>query len=370
MKNVYLITGNDTSSIGERARILIQELTGGENNAFNLEIYKENDERTFIQVIEEALISLSTPSFLGNKKTIWLENLSFPASNEKSSSTENPLEGRIWTKLVDFITQDFPNDINLVISGPEVSSESQLYASCSKVGRVITCTKPELNSRSWREGIRRAILNKARSLEIKLTNEIIEYLTEVIGVDTDRLTNEIEKIYCYSGKNPTIGQVQELCTGNREAVFYALSSAIGTRDINTALKTVAQLLGHGKEPENLVIGQIRYLGKYINELIQAKLLMSYYKIHSGARLSAIIASMNPADKERFKTNVILSKGSWRIGVLCSHAEKFTGKELITALSLIMNADKLLVSSGLPKQFILETLVLRIITGPQKVLSRN
>ena len=363
MANVYLITGNDIDGIEKRAKTIVRECTDENNDAFGLEVYKESDERGPSQVVEDALISLFTPPFLGERKTVWLQNISFPeAIGSPSRSEASPRLAGPLSKLVDFISSSFPNDISLVISGPGVGSTSPLYKSCAKAGKVISCTKPDLNSSSWRGDIRRIILNKTRQLEMTLSNEAIEYLIEVVGVDTSRLTNEIEKVYCYAGKNPLLDQVQELCVGNRDAVFYALSNAIGVRCLKTALETVKQLLAHSKEPESLVIGQIRYLGKYINELIQTKLLMSYYKISSGRQLGAALAKMNEIDKERFKENIILSKSSWRIGVLGTQAERYTGPELVSALSLVAHADKHLVSSGLSNRFILETLLVRIIAN--------
>ena len=363
MENVYLVTGDDVCAIQEKARELIEQLTGGKSDAFSVEVYKESDEQDSTQVIHEALLSLSTPPFLSGKKTIWVQNLSFHGDEGRlASSKEQTPFTKALTRFTDFIATCFPSDINLVVSGPGVDPKAGFYKACSRVGKVFYFAKPDLSRRSWREDVRKTIQDKAARYRIKLGSEIIEYLIEVIGVDTSRITNEIEKIYCRAGQNPTLEQVQELCIGNRDAIFYALSNALGVRDINFALKTVAQILGSSKESDSLVVGQIRYLGRYISELVQAKLLMAYYKVNTGDALGQAVVRMGPEDKERFKSNVVLSKSNWRIRTLGCHAEKYTGAELVKALLFVARADKTLVSSNLSRRFILEMLVIRIIVG--------
>ena len=363
MENVYLVTGEDACAIHEKAEELIHKLTDGNADAFSLEIYKESEELNSTQVIKEILISLSTPPFFGSTKTIWYQNLPFSAneSNLRSANDEHPFT-RSLKRLANIINTSFTSEITLVISGLGVNPKSPLYEACSKVGKVFSLAKPDLNSRSWRNDVRRIIQEKATKLKMKLSNDVFEYLLEVIGVDTSRINSEIEKIYCCAGQTPSLKQVQDLCTGNREAVFYALSNALGARDVNLALKTIVQMIGHSKEPDSLVIGQIRYLGRYVSELIQTKILMSYYKAKTGDHLSSAVARMGEEDKKRFKNNVILSKNNWRIRTLGSHAEKYSGLELIRSILLLGEADKMVVSSNLPRRFILEMLVLRIIIG--------
>ena len=121
MNNFFLITGNDLNKIKEAASSLLNKLGEGKNNPLDIEIYRDSGDKSLEEVMEEALISLSTPPFLGIKKTIALEKIPFPSPKSKSEHRDqSPSLLRHWAKLLDYCTQGLPEDINLVIIAPEI----------------------------------------------------------------------------------------------------------------------------------------------------------------------------------------------------------------------------------------------------------
>ena len=335
---------------------------GNYSDDLSLEIFTDDDEKSPERIVTDMLISLQTPPFLGTEKTIWLQNVSF-LENEGGASAlkqKDPLTTAL-ARIAEFIASDFPEDLVLVISGKGVSEKRRLFKSCSENGKVFIFNKPDLSRKSWRQEVEKIIRNRMTEREMRLTNESINYLIEVIGVDTGRIGNEIEKLFCYAGTSPSIKEVQDVCTGSRETVFFALSNALGTKNIDTVFSTITQLLGHSKEPEGLIIGQIRFLGRYFTDLLQAKLLMFFLKTRSADALSRAIQQMNDEEKNRFHGNTMLSKQIWQVKSIAQQASRYTGPELIHAIKLLAEADKLLVSSSLSRTFILEFLALRILT---------
>ena len=198
MGKLYLITGNDQSGIEEDAKKLMAKMLGDDYDEFSHEVFKESDDLQGAELLKRVIESLQTPSFLGGDKTIWLQNFS-GFDQEPAKSTKNPNDtGKALLALADYITESFPDDVSLLISGPGVDSRKRLFKACEKIGKTKVIKKPELNSRQWRQEVQ-GIMNKyAQGLEMNLDRHTLDYLTEVIGVDTGRIPMELEKIYCYA----------------------------------------------------------------------------------------------------------------------------------------------------------------------------
>ncbi len=85
MNKINLITGDDPFAIQEFAKKLVQCKLVEDQDELSIEIYKEDENKSQLQIIEDVLISLQTPPFLVSKKTLWLQNLTI-LSEFKSST--------------------------------------------------------------------------------------------------------------------------------------------------------------------------------------------------------------------------------------------------------------------------------------------
>lgn len=361
MSKVFLISGNDEPRVSERARAVVDQLVGPDADEFSLETHRETDETTPAEAVRNAVGAVLTPSMFGGAKTVWLRD--FPFANEGSAAdlkAKQPLALAL-NELLESIQRGLPDEINLVMSGQGLMKNRRIYKTLQKLVKIEFLNKPELNNRNWRANVSELLRHAAAERGMQLPRGAIEYLTEVIGVDTARIPNECEKVYCYAGNQPTLEQIREICVGNREAVFYALTDGFGSRDLNAAFRTMSQFLGHTKDPESAVIGQVRLLCKYFRQLLHIKLLTLTLKT-SPSGLEAAIGSLSETQRTELAYYEAISMSTWQLRRMGEAAGRYKGSELVDAVSLLARADRMSVSSSVSRRTILETLATRIILG--------
>ncbi len=365
MGAIFLFSGDDAATIAEEARKTVAGLTGPEPDEFALEVIRESDDRDAAATVQDLLGSIQTPSFLGGVKTVWLSGFSAfgdePPASEKNLS---PL-AKAMSQLADVIRQGIPDDINLVLSGTGVDSKKPLAKACEAAGKTRFFDQPEVDQRGWERQMQSLIRQRAGERGMTLDAAIVDYLMEAIGADTGRMTTEIEKLYCYGGENPTLEQVQELCVGNRDAGRFALSDAFGQRDLNAVFTTIGRVLDNHKNPDSACIMLTRQMAGVFQRFLHAKLLMQHLKT-TPRDLGRAIEGLTPEQEAQFEGNLALGiKNAWYRGKVAEQADCYAGAELVDAVELIAQFDKLNVSSALPRRLALETLALRIITGRRR-----
>lgn len=361
MGNVYLVSGDDGSAIEIEAKKIIDRLVDVESDPLSLEMIREDDEKSPELILDDIIVLIKTPSFFSSNRVIWLSNILFLAAAGKESAIKkrDPL-GLAIEQIAELIESDCLSDISLVISGLGIDAKNVLYKSCEKAGKILIFKKPEIAKKAWRKDVEAVLNDRLKEHEMTLSKEAVDYLIECIGVDTGRIANEIEKLYCFAGNSPSYNDVRSICLGNREAVFYALANTFGDRNAEDAFNTIQQLMNHTKDPEGSVLGQVRFLARYFIELLQAKLLMAHLRCKNASTLASMIQDGHEVNLAGFEGNVILGKSFWQIKMIAQQAMQYTGQELIAAIRMIAEVDKMLVSSTLSKKLLLELLSLRII----------
>jgi DNA polymerase III delta subunit len=362
MTSVYLITGDDIPGIQEEAKKLVDKLTGGQADAFSCEVYKEVDERGPEDVLDDCLGALMTPSLLGGEKTIWLQDFSaFADDNGKAGAGRGEPISQLLNRLAEIIKTEFPPDTNFVVSGPGAKSNTGFAKAVKDNGKLLSLMKPDITKGGkWRGEVMALFKQHAVERQLVLDGRMLNYLVEVVGADTGRIPNELEKVLCYAGTNPTLEQVQEICIGNREAAFFAMTDALGKRDINAVFTAINQLVDNARNNESVVIGLSRQAGSYFQNLIDAKLLMAHLKVGNARALEARVKSMSSEEKETFAGNALLSMHPYRAQMLAEQASRYGGQELLRAVHLLAEAGKQLVSTSLPKRLVLENLAIQIV----------
>ena len=365
MPNVHLISGDDEPTIHEAGRKLAESLAGPDADAFGLEVYAESDERAAEDVLQDVIGSVLTPSFMGGQKVVWLQHFSaFDSEAPKSKKPESPVQKALAT-LKDHIAEGLPEDIILVMDGVGVGEKKPLAVACKAKGKVIIHKKPDLKKGAWRQEVTRLIAQQAKDRGMTLGRDSVDYLAEVLGVDTGRIGMELEKIACFAGDQPTRAQIMEVCTGSREAVFWALNDAMDSRDLNASLKTVAQFMDRARNADGETIRLVRMSSRRFQDLLHARILMGYLKV-SASRLGSRVQSMTDSERAAYAGNSMLNKGEWMIGKTAAAAERYSGPELVDAIACLAETDRALVSSSLPRRLLLEMTISRIITGHRKV----
>lgn len=361
MPQVYFITGNDQPTIHAAGKKLAEQLAGPDADAFGLETYAESDERPADRVIQDLIGAILTPPFLGGQKVVWLQHFSdFSMEAPKSKKPESPLQEGL-RRLAELIAAGLPADIVLVMDGLGAKEKGPLYLACAAAGKAESHKKPDLKDRDWQAQVARLLDAAARERGMRISRAGMDYLTDVIGVDTARIGTEMEKILCYAGTEPQVEQIMDVCTGSREAVFYALNSAIDARDLNGAMKIIAQFMDRAKNPDSEAIRLVRMTAKNLQDMLHARVLMGYLRV-GPHQLAARVASLSAAERERYAGNPLLDAGDWKLGKTAQAAARYEGPELIAAVKYLAATDRSLVSSPLPRRLLLEITMARVIAG--------
>ena len=296
------------------------------------------------------------------KKTIILQDYPFFAKEgAKTDKSELNLE---FQKLAASLSDDLAQQINLIISGADVDSRKTLFKAFKKSGQVISCTKVKLTDRNWQKDIRNLLLEKLREKELNLHHSIIDYLVEVTGPDTGKLDQELEKIKAasFSRPNLSLADIQVLCPGNEATMLWALANAAGERNLQASYKSIDDLLATSKNPESDVLGLLRNLASEFQNLLHARLLLQEFNQRNNNQIDSIIKGLSADDKERLKSNPLIKMHPYRAKIIAGKSLNFKGPELINAIQLITEANRLAIMSSIPPRTLLEELIVKILSS--------
>ena len=356
-----LISGNDPARIEADSRQLVRQFAaaaGGGDLA--LEICGENDRRDAAGALADLLVALNTPAFLGGRKVIWLQDFSAFEDEATASQKRPPPVAAALARLADLIANDFPPDTTLVLNGPDVDPAKRLHAACAARGEVRLHRRPDISKKEGRDLVARLVREAADARQMRLDPATLEFLVELFGSDTGQIPMELEKLLVYAGPQPTLADATAICCGNREAGHFALDEAVGARDLAACYRAINGLLSGQKDPDGAVIGLVRRLGRRLQDLLNALVLLRYLKVRDPRELGNAIQRLSAAERERFTHNPLLNRHPFFLTHLAEHALHYDGAELQRGLALAVETDRQLVSTQLPPRLLLETLVLRLV----------
>ncbi|MFO7820463.1 MAG: DNA polymerase III subunit delta [Lentisphaeria bacterium] len=346
--NIYLISGNDQSAINKKAREIIQKVAGENADAFGLDVIKEGDDFSSLDVVRQAINSILSPPLMGGRKTVWMREFSaFPQA--KKSAAEGTVGGAL-NRLTEIIEKGIPDDICLVMDGPGLDRRKSLYKVCEKSGTVEILEKVDQRDRKWQGKVSELIRRQAEEKGLKLSRPVLSYLISAIGTDTARIDNELEKLVnFYDGEDvvtPDLADVRDLCAVEGETVPWALWDAVGMRDVDQALRMLAALLHNENDPDKAVLGVSLQTAGFIRNLLQVKILMAKEKIRNAEGVQNFLKRADAGRKEGYVNDgvEIVNAHPYRARMLAEQAVKFKGQELVQALVKLKNVCRTCVTS--------------------------
>ena len=102
----------------------------------------------------------------------------------------------------------------------------------------------------------------------RCSSSAIRRIVELAGADLQTLAGELDKLLLYAGKekNITDSAVEDLLSGSRQQSIFELIGAMGRRDRNGALRSLANLLSMGEHP--LVV--VTMMARHCRQVLVAK----------------------------------------------------------------------------------------------------
>ena len=177
---------------------------------------------------------------------------------------------------------------------------------------------------------------------LSFSAKAIPLMKEYAGSDLTNLETEIKKLKNFLGANKTQVSEQDILSivvrVQPENVF-ALSKAIGKRQVSLALISLSRLL----EDNQSEVGVLALISRHIR----------------------VLARVKEGLKKGYKESTICAKTGLSSYVLynyISSAELWTEKKILSALELLKDTDKQLKSSSLPSYVFLENFIIKACTS--------
>ncbi len=136
-----------------------------------------------------------------------------------------------------------PEATVLILLVDEVLDTSNpLLKSAEQTGKIIQSTVPK------GQALEKWIINRAKSLHVKIVPEAATLLANFSGNHLRMLANELDKLATYVGKDATITvqDVRQLSTQVQEARIFDLTDALAQRNRKQALNILHDLLSDGE----------------------------------------------------------------------------------------------------------------------------
>ena len=363
--NVFLVTGNDPAMIAVEAAKIVRRVAGDDPDPFALDVMREREGMALADLVRQVVRAVLSPPFLGGCKTVWLKEFSGFGADSASAAPKDP-EAAALRELTEQIVKGVPTDVVLVLDGAGADLDKPLAKACRARGQVLSCDRPSLRNRDWRGEMRGLIERRAADKGANLSAEVVDYLTDVMGTDTGRIDGELEKLICYAGGpgQPIRREAAEqLCTGQGEELPWALTNALGRRDVAEALRCIRVLLEESRDDAlgaRTLLGQ---MARFYRELLQMKVFMAERNLRSPQAVVGALQRLRPEEKEACRQDglAVAAGNAFRGRPLAEQAEAYSGPELIEAVRGLRDAYVRCVTAGVPERVALEDIVIRTAT---------
>lgn len=309
----YFLYGEETFLLEESLHELVETLLEGGLRDFNVESFSSFDFRAQ-QIIDAA----ETLPMMAQRRVILIKE----AQDLKSQDFE---------QLVPLIENPIPSTV-LIFCGTKVDQRLKFIKAFSKTGALVKFQRPFENQiPSW-------IQSMVAKNDKKISPAALQLLQQYVGVSLMDLNQEIQKLSMYVGEKEQIEieDVRKVVSRIRIESVFALAHALGTRNRESSLLCLVQLLEHDENP----IGILALLARHVRILIGVK--DGLEEGLSQSQLSSRLGVPPP-----FLREYLLQAQSWTEG------------QLSRAHAALSQTDIALKSSPLSSGLWLENLVFQI-----------
>ncbi|HEY3862080.1 MAG TPA: DNA polymerase III subunit delta [Verrucomicrobiae bacterium] len=360
---VLLVCGDDDFGVKERAHEIFRqwsaEIGGTDHEIIDAAV---NHSGEALNVLSKLRAALQTLPFFGEGKAVWLRNCNFMGEEraaEAKAVSENLAE--LAQELKVFVWQK----VRLLVSAGKVDKRKTLYKTLEKLGTVEIFAGWSAEDRDWAqqaEGLASRILGEMGK---QISSDALGRLVAYTGPNPRALRTEVEKLSLYCGERARIDtdDVEAVVTRHKQARAFALGDALGDRNLPRVLRCLDEELWEmRRDPQHTEIGVLYGLiGKvrsliFVNEMLRLKWLrpepdFSRFK----SQLARVPAEALPEDK-KFNPLAINPYVLFRA---LSQAPRYTQAELVTAMDLLLECNRQLISRSLDPALILQQALVRI-----------
>ena len=363
---VALICGSDDFAVKQRARQLFQqwseEVGGMDHEILDARVNNVDEALKALARLREAL---NTLPFFGTAKIIWFQDCSFLGDDRTAASTTvtNAL-----AELADELKAFSWQGVRLIVSAGKVDKRRTFYKTLEKLGEVLTFEAWSIDDKDWVLQAETAASRALRERKKTISDDALASLVNNVGPHAQQLASEVEKLSLYVGERAAISveDVDAVVTRNKQARAFAVADALGDRDLPRLLRTLDEELWQmqfDKQKSEIgllygIISKVRAL-LFLGEMIREGWVHSdddYGRFKS--RVERIPPDQLPQDK-RFNP---LAMHPFVLHKALAQVRNYTTAELVQAMSLLLDCNRRLVSSGLDERLVLQQTLVRIVRG--------
>ena len=361
---LVLICGEDEFAVKQRAKQLYQqwteELGGLDHEILDASVANSGEALKSLARLREALQTLP---FFGAAKVVWLQNCNF-LGDERAASAQAVTESlaNLAQELKGFAWRD----VRLLISAGKVDKRKVFYKTLDKIGTVESFAGWSIDDRDWADQAEVWARKSIRARKKEISEEALGELISRVGPNARQLDNEIEKVDLYTGEANQINleDVAAICTRNKTARAFALTDALGDRDLPRLLQRLDEELWETKfDAQKSEIGLLYGLISKVRAMLLLKEMLREGWVSAGvdysrfkAQLQLVPVDQLPQDR-RFNP---LALNPYVLYKALPQAKRYSQAELIEAMDLLLRCNQQLVSSNLEEALVLQQTLVQIV----------
>jgi DNA polymerase-3 subunit delta len=314
----YFLFGEERFFHSEIMHTVLEKLIDADNREFNLETFEAKSSS-----VNDWISAAKTLSFLGGTKVVIVTNLH-----------EVTLPPKDCDRLLEYCQAPLEGTC-LILTADKADRKKKLFKSLTKHAGAVACDAPaEMTLIPW-------IKKRALTMGYQLSADAARQMIELTGAKPGVLATELEKLMTYAGEERSITDKEVLAmVGDiKQENPFALTEALKEKNAQQALALLHNQLGHGEEPLK-ILGTIVWQLRVIWEV----------KTHQAQKLA-------PA-----KIAQAMGAKPFMVEKAMKHTKNFSHGELIRSFKDLVQADRLLKTSGQSAQGILESLILNLCAG--------
>ena len=361
---VFLVCGDDDYAVKQRARQTFQkwsaEIGGMDHETIDAQVSNYVDALKAIGRLREGLQTLP---FFGGGKVVWLQSCNF-LGTDRTSQAGALLEAlaELAQELKDFNWQG----VRLLISSGEVDKRRAFYKAIEKIGVIEHHAAWSLDDKDWAGQAEMATRKELRARKKDIDEIALSELIQAVGPHRQQLSSEIEKLCLYVGERPAItsADVSAIVSRNKLARAFALSEAVGDRDLPRVLRTLDQELWEMKfDKDKSEIGLLYGIISKVRALVLMKeaIREGWLRVDRDYNSFKRQFESMPADKlpseKKFNPRAL---HPFVAHTALVQSANFTRAELVRAMELLLDCNLRLVSSGLEDALVLQQTLVEIV----------
>lgn len=360
---VALICGGDDFSVKERGPRIYSawtaELGGMDHEIIDAAAANSGEALKSLSRLREALETLP---FFGTGKVVWFKNCNFLGTDRTStSSAVSEAVAALALELKDFQW----NNVRLLITAGDIDRRKAFYKTLDKIGTVEFFEGLSMETRDWAVQAESRVQNAFEARGKTITDGALMELVNRIGPNARQLDSEAEKLCLYIGERPSadVADVNAVASRNKNARAFALGDALGDRNLSLLLRRLDEELWEVKLDKNKSeIGLLYGLIHKMRSLLIAQELMREGWVTASSSTKAIKDQLDaipdgkvPSDK-RYNPKAI---NPYVLMKAMQQARNYSQAELVRAMDLLLQCNRLLVSSSLDVSLVLQQTLVKI-----------